>query len=71
MQVKLYACPAPLFRQWLEAGAIRAASLEDCYHTHHKRLLLEHPATKQPFVAVKDSAADVSPIELRSIARHY
>jgi hypothetical protein len=40
------------FRALLSAKAIRPASLEDVYGTHHKRPLYRHPNTNDYYVEV-------------------
>jgi len=38
------------FKSLLEAGAIRPASVDDVWGTHHDRPLINHPNTGQPYV---------------------
>lgn len=45
------------FKEWLDAKAIRPASLEDMWGTHHDRPCYAHPVTGQPFVSMPDTAA--------------
>lgn len=41
------------FKSLLAARAIRPASLDDVYGTHHKRDLYKHPNTGQYYVSIK------------------
>lgn len=50
--------PRDTFKSWLDAKAIRPASLEDVWGTHHDRPVYAHPNTGAPFVALPGTDAE-------------